>query len=91
MKNIQIGDEKIYRGMVGDTMVGFMKIMGELSDEAKDDVLSIIVEAMEMNANKDEEERIKMNLRVHEISREYNIPILNLYSAILMVFTVFEY
>lgn len=90
MKNIHSGDEKIYCGMVGDTMVGIMKKIGEFSDEAKDDVLSIIVEAMEMNANKDEEGRRKMNIRVHEISREYNIPILNIYSVISMVFTAFE-
>lgn len=43
-----------------------------------------------MNANKDEEGRRKMNIRVHEISREYNIPILNIYSVISMVFTAFE-
>lgn len=35
MKNIQSKDKKVYRGMVVDTMTGFMKTMGELSDEEK--------------------------------------------------------
>lgn len=91
MKNIQSRDEKVYRRMVSDTMVGFMNTMGDLSDEAKDDLLSIIVEAMETNANEDEESRRKINLKVHEISKEYNIPILNIFSVISMVFIAFEY
>ncbi|MBC6502971.1 MULTISPECIES: hypothetical protein [Citrobacter] len=91
MKNIQSRDEKVYRRMVSDTMVGFMNTMGDLSDEAKDDLLSIIVEAMETNANEDEESRRKINLKVHEVSKEYNIPILNIFSVISMVFIDFEY
>lgn len=90
MKNIQSSDEKVYRGMVGDTMVGFMKTIDTLSDEAKDDVLSIIVEAMETNANKNEESWRRMNLRVHEVSKEYNIPILNIFSVISMVYMACE-
>lgn len=77
--------------MVSDTMVGFMNTMGDLSDEAKDDLLSIIVEAMETNANEDEESRRKINLKVNEVSKEYNIPILNIFSVISMVFIDFEY
>lgn len=91
MKNIQSRDEKVYRRMVSDTMVGFMNTMGDLSDEAKDDLLSIIVEAMETNANEDEESRRKINLKVNEVSKEYNIPILNIFSVISMVFIDFEY
>ncbi|MDM2742833.1 hypothetical protein [Citrobacter sp. Cu096] len=91
MKNIQSRDEKVYRRMVSDTMVGFMNTMGDLSDEAKDDLLSIIVEAVETNANEDEESRRKINLKVHEVSKEYNIPILNIFSVISMVFIDFEY
>lgn len=91
MKNIQSRDEKVYRRMVSDTMVGFMNTMGDLSDEAKDDLLSIIVEAMETNANEDEESRRKINLKVHEVSKEYDIPILNIFSVISMVFIDFEY
>ncbi|HCW0182119.1 TPA: hypothetical protein OW286_005582 [Citrobacter freundii] len=91
MKNIQSRDEKVYRRMVSDTMVGFMNTMGDLSDEAKDDLLSIIVEAMETNANEDEESRRKINLKVHEVSKEYNIPILNIFYVISMVFIDFEY
>ncbi|MCO5781437.1 hypothetical protein [Citrobacter meridianamericanus] len=91
MKNIQSRDEKVYCRMVSDTMVGFMNTMGDLSDEAKDDLLSIIVEAMETNANEDEESRRKINLKVHEVSKEYNIPILNIFSVISMVFIDFEY
>lgn len=91
MKNIQSRDEKVYRRMVSDTMVGFMNTIGDLSDEAKDDLLSIIVEAVETNANEDEESRRKINLKVHEVSKEYNIPILNIFSVISMVFIDFEY
>lgn len=91
MKNIQSRDEKVYRRMVSDTMVGFMNTMGDLSDEAKDDLLSIIVEAIETNANEDEESRRKINLKVNEVSKEYNIPILNIFSVISMVFIDFEY
>lgn len=90
MNKAHTQDENVYRGMACDTMVGFMKTIDELSSEAKDDVLSIIVEAMETNADKNEESRKKMNLRVHEVSKEYNIPILNIFSIISMVFTACE-
>ena len=83
-------DENVYLGMVSDTMVEFMKTLDDLCDEAKEDMISIITDAIETDIYNDRENKNKINQRVHEVSRKYDIPILNIFSVISTVLTVCE-